>query len=89
MRQLVQGKRRKENSYVFYWHFQFGEVNRYQLVEGSDQMKVFVSGIKRIKKEGGKWALPESVCAYLDELMADEAEIFVDDQSIVAALVQD
>ena len=52
-------------------------------------MKVFVSGIKRIKKDGGKWALPDCVCAYLDELMADEAEFFVDDQSIVAALVQD
>lgn len=52
-------------------------------------MKVFVSGIKRIKKDSGKWALPDCVCSYLDELMADGVEIFVDDQSIVAALVQD
>lgn len=52
-------------------------------------MKVFVNGTNHIKKNEGKWILPESVTSYLDELMADDAEILVDDKSLVAAIAQD
>ena len=52
-------------------------------------MKVFIFGIRQINKDDGKWQFPESICRHLDELMADEAEILVDDMSIASAMVQD
>ena len=52
-------------------------------------MKVFVFGTRWINKDDGKWQLPESICRNLDELMADEDEILVDDISNAAAMVQD
>ena len=51
-------------------------------------MKVCVCGSLYVKNDAGKWRLPDVVCTYLNELMAEEAEILVDDQSIVAATVQ-
>ena len=52
-------------------------------------MKICIFGIRQINKDDGKWQLPESICRHLDELMADEAGILVDDMSIAAAMVQD
>ena len=52
-------------------------------------MKVFVNGTNHIKKDEGKWILPESVTKYLDELMADEVEFLVEDQKGVSGLVQE
>jgi hypothetical protein len=51
-------------------------------------MKVFVCGSCYVRNDVGKWTLPDVVCTYLDELMAEETEILVDDRSIVAAVVQ-
>ena len=51
-------------------------------------MKVFVCGSCYVRNDVGKWRLPDVVCTYLEELMAEETEILVDDQSIVAAAVQ-
>ena len=52
-------------------------------------MKVFIDGTNSINKSKEKRELPESVCAYLDELMAGGAEILIDDKSDVSLLVQD
>ena len=52
-------------------------------------MKVFVNGTNHIKKNEGKWILPESVTSYLDELMENNAEILVEDQQGAPGLVQD
>jgi len=52
-------------------------------------MKIFINGTYQIKKGEEKWKLPESVCSYLDELMANEDEFLVDDKSGVSLLVQD
>ena len=52
-------------------------------------MKVFVNGTNHIKKDEGKWVLPESVTKYLDELMTDEVEFLVEDQKGVPSLVQE
>ena len=51
-------------------------------------MKVFVCGPLNVRNDVDKWNLPEAVCSYLDELMAEETEILIDDRSIVAAAVQ-
>lgn len=52
-------------------------------------MKIFVFGTRRIKTNDEKWQLPENICRYLDELIAGGMEILIDDQSIVAVLIQE
>ena len=52
-------------------------------------MKVFVCGSCYVKNDVGKWTLPDVVCTYLDELMAEETEILVKDRPGLPGLVQD